>query len=179
MLSDLHRPVLVLAGEAEHGVAMQFVHDLGALRDGVAEVSGNDVAVRRQLALSGPKATLVVIDLRRYERWVLDAVALAADAGHTIVALHRRAAVAAGDGGRQTVHARGAVRRHRSTATSARWRCSSSSSPRSPSGSVTRRRHGSNGSSRRGRPHGRSPTGDAPLLDPLRRTAGDHAGAPP
>ncbi len=86
LLSDLQRPVLVLAGEAEHGVARQFVHDLGALRDGVAEVSGNDVAVRRQLALTGPTATLVVVDLRRYERWLLDAVALAADLGHTIVA---------------------------------------------------------------------------------------------
>jgi DNA-binding MurR/RpiR family transcriptional regulator len=52
----------------------------------VAEVSGNDVAVRRQLALTGARATLVVIDLRRYERWLLDAVALAADLGHTIVA---------------------------------------------------------------------------------------------
>jgi DNA-binding MurR/RpiR family transcriptional regulator len=86
LLGDLQRPVLVLAGEAEHGVARQFVHDLGALRDGVAEVAGNDVAVRRKLALTGPAATLVAIDLRRYERWLLDAVALAAELGHTIVA---------------------------------------------------------------------------------------------
>jgi DNA-binding MurR/RpiR family transcriptional regulator len=85
-ISDLRRPVLVLAGEAEYGVAMQFVHDLGALRDGVSAVSGNDVAVRRQLALSPPSSTLVVIDLRRYERWLLDAVTLAGELGHAIVA---------------------------------------------------------------------------------------------
>ena len=38
--------------------------------------------------------------------------------------LHRRAAVAVGDGGGALVHARGPVRRRRSTAKSARWRCS-------------------------------------------------------
>jgi DNA-binding MurR/RpiR family transcriptional regulator len=86
LLSDLHRPVLVLAGEAEHGVAEQFVHDLGSLRGGVGQVAGNDVAVRQQLALSDADTTLVVIDLRRYERWLLDAVSAAEVAGHTIVA---------------------------------------------------------------------------------------------
>jgi DNA-binding MurR/RpiR family transcriptional regulator len=86
LLSDLRRPVLVLAGDAEHGVAAQFVHDLGSLRDGVGEVAGNEVAVHQQLALSTAGTTLVVIDLRRYERWLLDAVSVAARAGHTIVA---------------------------------------------------------------------------------------------
>jgi DNA-binding MurR/RpiR family transcriptional regulator len=87
LLSDLARPVLVLSGEAEHGVAMQFVHDLGALRDSVSTVTGNDVAVRRQVAVSAANSTLVVIDLRRYDRWLLDAVAFAVQRGHTIVAL--------------------------------------------------------------------------------------------
>lgn len=86
LLSDLHRPVLVLAGEAERGVARQFLTDLGALRESVGAVSGNEVAVRRQLALSAATATLVVVDLRRYERWLLDAVAFAGELGHTIVA---------------------------------------------------------------------------------------------
>ncbi len=86
LLSDLRRPVLVLAGEAEHGVAMQFLHDLVALRDTVGAVTGNEVALRRQLALSAANTTLVVIDLRRYERWVLDAVTFAKELGHTIVA---------------------------------------------------------------------------------------------
>jgi DNA-binding MurR/RpiR family transcriptional regulator len=86
LLSDLDRPVLVLAGEAEHGVAEQFVHDLSSLRAGVGQIAGNDVAVRQQLALAAADTTLVVIDLRRYERWLLDAVAAAGGAGHTIVA---------------------------------------------------------------------------------------------
>jgi DNA-binding MurR/RpiR family transcriptional regulator len=86
LLSDLRRAVLVLAGEAEHGVAMQFLHDLSALRDSVSVVAGNEVALRRQLALSPAGSTLVVIDLRRYERWLLDAVTFAGELGHTIVA---------------------------------------------------------------------------------------------
>lgn len=87
LLAQLDRPVLVLAGEAEHGVAVQFTHDLGALRPDVAIVGGNDVAVRRQLAVSSPNSALVVIDQRRYERWLLDAVGVAGDCGHTIIAL--------------------------------------------------------------------------------------------
>ncbi len=87
LLADLGRPVLVLPGDAEFGVAQQFVHDLNALRPDVYIVKGNDVAVRRQLATTAPASTLVVIDLRRYERWLLDAVAMSQRAGHTIVAL--------------------------------------------------------------------------------------------
>ena len=49
-------------------------------------ISGSDVTVRRQLALSAPRSTLVVVDLRRYERWVLDAFEQGKGAGHTIVA---------------------------------------------------------------------------------------------
>ena len=86
-LSDLEHPVLVLAGDAESGVASQFRHDLDALRAGVVMVNGNDVAVRRQLAASGAAATLMVIDLRRYDRWLLEALAAGRAAGHTVVAL--------------------------------------------------------------------------------------------
>jgi DNA-binding MurR/RpiR family transcriptional regulator len=87
LLADVDREVLVLAGDAERGIALQFASELGALRVGVAIVHGSDVTVRRQLALAAPDATLVVIDLRRYERWVLEAFEQAKGAGHTIVAL--------------------------------------------------------------------------------------------
>jgi DNA-binding MurR/RpiR family transcriptional regulator len=87
LLADTSRCVLVLAGDAERGVAMQFATDLGALRPGVEVLGGTDVTVRRQLALAGPRATVVVVDLRRYERWLLDAFDQARAAGHTIVAL--------------------------------------------------------------------------------------------
>ena len=87
LLSDLGRDVLVLAGDAERGVAEQFAADLGALRGGVTLVHGSDVTVRRQLALSRRGSTLIVVDLRRYERWLLDAFEQGRTAGHTLVAL--------------------------------------------------------------------------------------------
>jgi DNA-binding MurR/RpiR family transcriptional regulator len=87
LLADLDREVLVVAGDAERGVATQFATDLGSLRPGVSTVHGSEVTVRRQLALATPCATLVVIDLRRYERWVLAAFEQGKGAGHTIVAL--------------------------------------------------------------------------------------------
>lgn len=87
LLTDLDRDVLVLAGDAERGVAMQFAYELTALRAGVMMLGGSDVLVRRDLALSRPGSTLVAVDLRRYERWLLDAVKQSVRVGHTVVAL--------------------------------------------------------------------------------------------
>lgn len=72
-LSDLDRPVAVLSGEASSGVAMQFVGQLQQLRGGVSLLGGSDVSVHRDIAVLPESATAIVIDLRRYERWVLDA----------------------------------------------------------------------------------------------------------
>jgi DNA-binding MurR/RpiR family transcriptional regulator len=80
-LADLERPVLVVSGDASSGVARQFVGQLAQLRPGVAMVEGNNVAVDRQLALAAPSSTAIVIDLRRYERWVLDTHARIVDRG--------------------------------------------------------------------------------------------------
>ena len=79
-LADERHPVLVLSGVASRGVALQFVGDLGQLRPGVALLDGNQVDIVRTLATTPRDCTLVVLDLRRYERWLLDALALAADA---------------------------------------------------------------------------------------------------
>jgi len=87
LLADLDREVLVLAGDAERGIALQFATELGALRAGVGVVEGSDVTVRRRLALAEPGATLLVVDLRRYERWLLEAFEQAKGAGFTIVAV--------------------------------------------------------------------------------------------
>lgn len=72
-LADLDRPVVVLSGEASEGVAHQFVGQLQQLRGGVSMLGGSDVLVRREIAVLPRSASVVVIDLRRYERWVLDA----------------------------------------------------------------------------------------------------------
>jgi DNA-binding MurR/RpiR family transcriptional regulator len=72
-LADLSRPVRVVSGEATAGVAAQFVAQLHQLRPDVDVLIGNEVAVRRDIAVLPRSATVIVIDLRRYEQWVLDA----------------------------------------------------------------------------------------------------------
>jgi DNA-binding MurR/RpiR family transcriptional regulator len=87
LLADRRREVLVVAGDAETGVGAMFATALALVREGVSQVSGSDVAVARQLAGRGPGTVVVALDLRRYERWVVEAVARAADAGATAVAV--------------------------------------------------------------------------------------------
>jgi len=78
-LADLERPVVMVTGEASAGVAQQFTTELAQLRPMVSTLAGSEVSVRRELGLVDPASTAIVIDLRRYERWVLDAhLALAA-----------------------------------------------------------------------------------------------------
>ncbi len=86
-LADLSARVYVLSGDASRGVAQQLVVDLLALRDDVQVLDGNDIAVRRQIALLRPTDVLVAVDFRRYERWVVDAAAEAAAAGVWTVAV--------------------------------------------------------------------------------------------
>jgi DNA-binding MurR/RpiR family transcriptional regulator len=72
-LADPARRVYVLSGDASLGVARQFVTDLLSLRADVALLDGNEVSVRRTVALLRPDDVVVTIDLRRYDRWVIDA----------------------------------------------------------------------------------------------------------
>jgi DNA-binding MurR/RpiR family transcriptional regulator len=76
-LADVEQPVAVLSGDDSAGVAHQFVNQLGQIRPHVTTLYGSQVGVHRQIALLEPTTTLLVIDLRRYEQWVLDAHALA------------------------------------------------------------------------------------------------------
>jgi DNA-binding MurR/RpiR family transcriptional regulator len=86
-LADDTRAVLVLSGVASRGVAVQFVGDLEQLRPAVRLLDGNGIDIIRTLALAGGDATLVVLDLRRYERWLLDAANLARERGVWIAAI--------------------------------------------------------------------------------------------
>jgi DNA-binding MurR/RpiR family transcriptional regulator len=79
--------VFVLSGDASRGVGQQFVGDLASLRDDVSLIDGNEVAVRRQVALLRSSDVIVVLDLRRYDRWLVDAVADAAASGAWIGAV--------------------------------------------------------------------------------------------
>lgn len=87
MLADDRRPVRVLSGSASGGVAQQFRHDLLHLRADVELVGGSQVDVVQSFALADEHTVVVAIDLRRYERWLVDALQLSAAHGHTIIAL--------------------------------------------------------------------------------------------
>jgi DNA-binding MurR/RpiR family transcriptional regulator len=76
-LCDLELSVAVVSGDASDGIARQFVDALALLRADVTRLGGNEVAVRRDISLLPQSTTVVVIDVRRYDRWVLDTVAIA------------------------------------------------------------------------------------------------------
>lgn len=80
-LSDFSRPVAVLSGDDSAGVAQQFVTQLVQIRPAVMRVYGSQVEVHREIAVLDPATTVLVVDLRRYEQWVLDAHALVAERG--------------------------------------------------------------------------------------------------
>jgi len=86
-LSTRTTRVAVLSGEASAGIAHQAVGELSLLREGVELVVGTEVAVVRAIALLGPGDACLVIDLRRYDRWVLDAARRAGERGVTLIAL--------------------------------------------------------------------------------------------
>jgi DNA-binding MurR/RpiR family transcriptional regulator len=87
LLADRRRPVRVVAGDAEAGVGAMLAAALALVRDDVVQVGGSDVAVARQLAGTGTETVVVAIDLRRYERWVVEHVSRAVGSGATLVAV--------------------------------------------------------------------------------------------
>ena len=87
LLSMLERGAYVLSGEAERGVALQFEMELAVVRPGVGSIFGTEVAVARSVALLVPGDVVLAIDLRRYERWLLDAAERAVDGGAVLVAV--------------------------------------------------------------------------------------------
>ncbi len=79
--------VLVLSGDASSGIAKLFAAELSMLRPGVVPVGGSEVRVARLLADVGPADVVVVIDLARYDRAVLEAAGRAVDRGAALIAL--------------------------------------------------------------------------------------------
>jgi DNA-binding MurR/RpiR family transcriptional regulator len=87
LLAESSRPVLVLSGVASRGVATQFVGDLEQLRPACRLLDGNPIDIVRTLALVGAEATVVALDLRRYERWLVDALGEARTNGAAVVSI--------------------------------------------------------------------------------------------
>lgn len=86
-LSERKAQVFVLAGATARGLGLQLADDLAMLRPGVHLVGGGDVEAGRALTDVGPADVVVVVDFRRYERWVLDAARTASASRACLVAL--------------------------------------------------------------------------------------------
>ncbi|MET0903941.1 MAG: MurR/RpiR family transcriptional regulator [Acidimicrobiales bacterium] len=87
LLAERPRAVRVLAGTAQDGIGSLLADALDMLRPDVERISGSPLAVTRSLAHTRPGDVLVAIDLRRYERWVLEAVDATAARHGAVIAL--------------------------------------------------------------------------------------------
>jgi DNA-binding MurR/RpiR family transcriptional regulator len=87
LLADPDRAVGVLAADAWVGIGSHFAGHLSQLRDRVSVVDGPPPRVVRQVAGLEPGDVLLVLDVRRYERWVLDAARSAAAQDAVVVAV--------------------------------------------------------------------------------------------
>jgi DNA-binding MurR/RpiR family transcriptional regulator len=102
LLADRGRRVFVLAGEVARGVGIVLVTQLDLLREGVVALGGTPVRVARQLADVHDGDVIVAIEHRRYERWLLDALAQGRTAGAEVIALTDSALSPVGTDARQT-----------------------------------------------------------------------------
>lgn len=87
LLADRKRRVLVLAGDAEAGIAATAATQLAQLREGVEVLAGSPTAVTARVALAGPSDVVLAVDVRRYDAWLLDALVGLRTAGAAVVAV--------------------------------------------------------------------------------------------
>lgn len=90
LLADRGRRVFVLAGEIARGAGIALGTQLDLVRAGVVVLGGSPARVARQIAELEPGDVVIVIEHRRYERWLLDVLARARVAGAEVVALTDR-----------------------------------------------------------------------------------------
>jgi len=81
LLADARRPVFVLPSEQCRPPGTSFAVDLGLLRDGVRLVGGSEFRVVSQLARLRRGDSVVLIDLQRHERWIVEASRRVTEAG--------------------------------------------------------------------------------------------------
>jgi DNA-binding MurR/RpiR family transcriptional regulator len=79
--------VFIVGGNSSAGVALQFSQELGLLRSDVTLLAGNSVALSAQIAVAKKNDVLVVIDFHRYDRWLVDLVKHAVDAGLVLISI--------------------------------------------------------------------------------------------
>lgn len=87
LLADPARRVAIVVADSWAGIGRLLADQLSQLRDQVSVVDGPPTRVVRRLVELGPGDLLVALDVRRYERWVVDGVRHAAKSGVTVVAI--------------------------------------------------------------------------------------------
>ncbi len=110
LLADRRHRVFVLASDISGPAGAVLATQLDLLRDGVFTIGGSPVQVSRDLVRVDPDDVVVAIDVRRYERWLLEALVRAHDRGARVVAVTdtRLSPVAARAKHTFVIHARGA-----------------------------------------------------------------------
>ena len=86
-LADRRHSVWILPGDVTTPVGEALAGQLGQLRDRVELLVGSEVNIGRRLAGLVEGDSLLAIDIRRYERWLVNLVNLAAERGAVITAL--------------------------------------------------------------------------------------------
>jgi DNA-binding MurR/RpiR family transcriptional regulator len=87
LLSDRKHRILVLAGDAERGIAATAADQLAQLRDGVEHLEGTPTRVAARVGLAGPGDVVLAVDVRRYDTWVLDTLAALRQVGAAVIAV--------------------------------------------------------------------------------------------
>jgi DNA-binding MurR/RpiR family transcriptional regulator len=79
--------VWLICGDASDGIGRQAADQLAVLRPGVTRVAGNPVHVAGHLAAVNQGDVVLALDLRRYDRWVVDWAEAARLRGAIVIAL--------------------------------------------------------------------------------------------
>lgn len=87
LLADPKRRISVLPSEQAHGVGLHLANELSVVRDGVRLIYGSEFGVVTRLGQLARRDVVLAIDLRRHERWLLEATALARERGATLLAV--------------------------------------------------------------------------------------------
>ncbi len=87
VMQDIARPLWLIGGDDASGIVSHAAEVLAMARPGVRRVGGTPIAVARDLALVDAGHVVVVIDVRRYDRWLAEIIEELSTRGVAIVAL--------------------------------------------------------------------------------------------
>lgn len=87
LIADPERRVWIYPGELTAPIGTVLATLLGQLRPGVALLTGSELAIGRSLSDLSPEDVIVAIDIHRYERSLVSAVAWASALGANVLAI--------------------------------------------------------------------------------------------